>query len=271
MTKLATSFSPGERIRLDRIDTRFKADFEGKDEGREALVDRLERLHELQEAFYADSSHALLVVLQAMDTAGKDGTIEHVMGAFNPQGVEVTSFKVPTREELAHDFLWRIHRAVPRRGIIGIFNRSHYEDVLVVRVRQLVAESVWRPRFEMINQFESLLAANRTKIVKIFLHISPEEQHERLHSRQVTPHKQWKFNPGDLEDRKLWSRYQMAYEDALTKCNTEYAPWWVVPADRKWFRNLAVSEILIEALEELNPAYPKPEDDIDSFEIPDVE
>ena len=270
MTDLAFSLRPGQRFNLDDFDPGFNAGIDRKKRGVAMLEERLERLHELQEAHYADGSKALLIVLQAMDTAGKDGTIKHVMGAFNPQGVQVASFKAPTREELAHDFLWRVHKVTPGRGMIGIFNRSHYEDVLVVRVKELVPEAVWRPRYEQINDFERLLAANGVTIVKIFLHISPEEQAERLLARRERPDKQWKFNPGDLEDRKLWHQFQEAYEEALSRCNTEAAPWWVVPANRKRFRNLAVSEILVEALESMDPKYPEPVEDLDRYEIPEV-
>jgi len=205
-----------------------------------------------------------------MDTAGKDGTIEHAMGAFNPQGVHVRPFKVPTEEELAHDFLWRAHRVTPQRGMIGIFNRSYYEDVLVVRVKGLVPKKVWKARYEQINQFEQLLVDSGTTIVKLYLNIDPDEQAERLRERQVTPEKQWKFNPGDLEDRKLWPRFMGVYEDALTRCNTKAAPWHVIPANRKWYRNLVVSGVLIDALEAMNLRYPKPVKGVDAFEIPKV-
>jgi PPK2 family polyphosphate:nucleotide phosphotransferase len=270
MTELAFTRAPGRRFRLADIDPGHTAGYEDKGEVKKLVKENVDRLHDLQETLYADRGQALLIVVQAMDTAGKDGTIEHVMGAFNPQGVQVTSFKVPTEEELAHDFLWRVHKAVPRLGMIGIFNRSHYEDVLVVRVKKLVPETVWRARYEHINEFERLMASSGVRIVKIFLHISPEEQAERLRARQITPRKQWKFSPGDLEDRKLWWKYQKAYEDALSRCNTKWAPWYVVPADRKWYRNLAVSEILIETMESMDLRYPSPVADIDSYIIPEV-
>lgn len=270
MTDLAFSLPPGERFELKTLDPGYTAGYEKKKQARQALEDNLVKLHALQERLYADGSKALLIVLQAMDTAGKDGTIKHVMGAFNPQGVQVSPFKVPSEEELNHDYLWRVHKNVPRNGLIGIFNRSHYEDVLVVRVKSFVPEEVWQKRYEHINNFEKLLSDNGVHIVKIFLHISPEEQAERLRDRQHVPEKRWKFSPGDLEDRKLWFAYQAAYEDALTCCNTALAPWWVVPANRKWFRNLAVSEILIEAMEAMDSSYPEPVDDVQGYEIPDV-
>ncbi len=260
---------PGERFHLKDFDPDFTGPYHKKKEAREKTWANLERLNALQEMLYAQGKHALLIVLQAMDAGGKDGTIKHVMGAFNPQGVQVTPFKVPTEEELAHDFLWRVHKAVPRRGMIGIFNRSHYEDVLVVRVRSLVPKAVWRKRYTQINNFERLLADNGVTIVKFFLYISKEEQAERLRERQETPEKQWKFNPGDLDDRVLWDDYMDAFEDALSKCNTRHAPWYVIPANRKWYRNLVVSQVLIDTLEKLDLRYPDPPPDIESFVIPE--
>lgn len=264
----AFTVTPGESLRLADFPTREKGPYEDKDEGKKALAEDQPLLQELQQRLYADGSKALLVVLQGMDTGGKDGTIRHVMGAFDPQGVVVTSFKVPTAEELAHDFLWRIHKVAPKKGMVGIFNRSHYEDVGVVRVKSLVPEAVWRERYEQINAFEQTLAAAGTTIVKFFLHISPDEQKERLRERQERPDKQWKFSPGDLEDRKLWPAYMEAYSEALTRCNTPWAPWYVVPADRKWFRNLVVSEVLLQTMRGMDLRYPEPEEDVASFEIP---
>lgn len=270
MKALAITVAPGKRVRLADIPPDDTGPFKDKDEAAELTAANLERLAELQERLTASGSHALLVVLQAMDTGGKDGTIEHVMGAFSPQGVQVTSFKVPTEEELAHDFLWRVHKVVPRRGMVGIFNRSHYEDVLVVRVKGLAPEPVWRGRFDHINAFEKLLADSGVVIVKFFLHISPEEQARRLRARQRDPRKRWKFNPGDLEDRALWGRYMEAYEEALTRCSTPWAPWRVVPADHKWFRNLAVSQALVTVLEGLSLAYPPGPPGIEELPIPPV-
>lgn len=246
---------PGSDVSLDAYGT---ADTGGmtKKEARELLRGLKKRLNELQELLHATEKHALLVVLQGMDTSGKDGVIKHVMSAFNPQGYRVTGFKVPTRQELAHDFLWRVHRATPGRGMVGIFNRSHYEDVLVVRVENLVPEAVWRRRYEAINRFEEILSESGVVILKFFLHISREEQRERLQDRLRDPHDHWKFRMGDLKARAKWGEYKAAYEEALSKCSTEYAPWYVIPADRKWYRNLAVSRIVSETLGALDMKWP---------------
>ncbi len=227
------------------------------------------RLRQLQERLYAQGSQALLIVLQAMDAGGKDGTIKRVFEGVNPQGVTVTSFKAPTEEELAHDFLWRIHRHAPRRGYIGIFNRSHYEDVLIVRVNQLVPESVWQARYDHINAFERLLTDSGTRILKFYLHISKEEQRERFQERLDNPEKHWKFSHGDLAVRQRWTEYMRAYEDAISRCNTPYAPWYIVPANRKWYRNLVITRTIVETLEAMNPIYPSPEPDLDKVVIPD--
>jgi PPK2 family polyphosphate:nucleotide phosphotransferase len=267
MPRQPLTLAPGEKFHLADFDPNFTGPYGSKKEAKKQTAKNLERLNELQEMLYAQGEHALLIVLQAMDAGGKDGTIKHVMGAFNPQGVQVTPFKVPTEEELAHDFLWRIHKAVPRKGMVGIFNRSHYEDVLVVRVHELVPEGVWRRRYGQINNFERLLAGNKVTVVKFFLHISKEEQAERFRARQQTPSKQWKFSPSDLKERDLWDDYMAAFEDALSRCNTEYAPWYVIPANHKWYRNLAVSEVLVETLEKLDLRYPDPVPDIDSYVV----
>jgi PPK2 family polyphosphate:nucleotide phosphotransferase len=269
MKEQPVTLSPGARFALKEFETDYTGPYESKKAAREKTVTNLQRLNELQEMLYAQDKHALLIVLQAMDAGGKDGTIKHVMGAFNPQGVQVTPFKAPTEEEMGHDFLWRVHRAVPRRGMIGIFNRSHYEDVLIVRVKDLVPKTVWRKRYDHINNFEKLLADSGVTIVKFYLHTSKAEQKERLLERQTTPDKQWKFNPGDLEERKRWDAYMAAFEDALTHCNTKHAPWYVIPADHKWYRNLIVSQVLIDTLEKLDLRYPDPIPDIDSYVIPD--
>ena len=232
-----------------------------------ALHDLAMRLGELQERLYAESAQSLLVVLQAMDAGGKDGTVKHVFAAVNPQGVQVTSFKVPTREELGHDFLWRIHAHAPRHGDIAIFNRSHYEDVLVARVHELVDESTWRRRYRHINHFEGLLHDAGTRIVKLFLHISRREQAQRLQARLDDPTKRWKFNRGDLGERARWDDYMAAYEEAIARTSTEHAPWYVVPADHKWFRNWALSRIVIEALEAMDPRYPEPAEDLDGLVV----
>jgi PPK2 family polyphosphate:nucleotide phosphotransferase len=216
----------------------------------------LTRLSELQDRFWAEARRSVLVVLQGIDAAGKDGTIRKVMEAFNPQGCVVSSFKVPTPEELARDFLWRVHRRVPGKGEIGIFNRSHYEDVLVVRVRSLAPREVWSARYDQIRDFERLLTETGTTVLKFFLYIDRDEQRDRLQARYDDPTKRWKFSMGDLEDRKLWDDYIAAYEDALSKTSTDDAPWYVIPANRKWFRNLAVASILADTIADLGPAYP---------------
>jgi PPK2 family polyphosphate:nucleotide phosphotransferase len=226
------------------------------------------RMHDLQERLYAESGQSLLVVLQAMDAGGKDGTIEHVFRGMNPQGVQVASFKAPTAEELAHDFLWRIHKEVPRKGDVGVFNRSHYEDVLVVRVNELVPEDVWRPRYQHIRDFEQTLVASGTTIVKLMLHISKDEQRERLQARLDDPAKHWKFNPADLAEREHWDDYLDAFEDAVTETSTEAAPWHVIPADRKWYRNWSVLQILLATLEAMDPRFPPPADDLSGVTIP---
>jgi len=238
-----------------------------KKETKRTVKDLAERLGGLQERLYAESTRSLLVVLQAMDAGGKDGTVKHVFAGVNPQGVRVTSFKVPTDVELAHDFLWRIHGRTPSHGEIGIFNRSHYEDVLVARVHGLVDETTWRRRYHHINHFEALLHESGTRVVKLFLHISPEEQAERLQARLDDPTKRWKFNPGDLAERRRWDDYMTAYQEAIAHTSTEHAPWHVIPADRKWFRNWAVSRIVIEALEAMDPRYPEPAENLDGIAV----
>jgi len=260
---------PGSRVSLSDFDAAYTGTYRSKAETKAELKRNVERLDELQEVLWAEGKHALLIVLQAMDAGGKDGTIEHVMHGVNPQGCQVTSFKVPTEEDLDHDFLWRIHKATPRRGYIGIFNRSHYEDVLVVRVHNLVPEEVWQRRYEQINQFEKLLADTGTTILKFFLHISKEEQKERFEARLHDPKKNWKFSSKDVDERKLWDQYMAAYEDALSRCSTAWAPWHIIPADKKWFRNLTVSETIVQALERLELRYPPSLPGANSIEIPD--
>lgn len=259
---------PGEPLDLADHDPDSKAGFDGgKREGRKELPRLRDRLADLQERLWAESTRALLVVIQAIDTGGKDGTIRHVFTGVNPQGVHVRGFGVPSEEELAHDYLWRVHAETPERGAITIFNRSHYEDVLVVRVHGLVPEERWEKRYRHIREFERLLSDEGTRIVKLFLNISAEEQKERLQARLDEPDKNWKFNKGDLKDRALWDDYQTAFTVALQETSTEYAPWYVVPANRKWYRNLAVSSILIETLEDMDPQYPDPEPDLDQVVI----
>jgi PPK2 family polyphosphate:nucleotide phosphotransferase len=252
---------PGRRIRLRDLDT-SNAHGWTKEAAGPALDEQLERLTDLQDRLWAEGKRAVLVVLQGIDAAGKDGTIKKVMTAFNPQGCPVTSFKVPSSEELAHDYLWRVHKAVPRRGEIGIFNRSHYEEVLIVRVHGLVPRSVWRSRYDEINAFEAHLAANGTTIVKFFLSISKDEQRERFQARYDDPTKRWKFSMGDLDERERWDDYQAAFDDALSKTSTDVAPWYVIPADRKWFRNLAVATILADTMAGLKPRYPPVAEDV---------
>lgn len=259
---------PGSRVRLADYDPGFTGDYTKKGEAEEVLERNLKRLRKLQDVLWAEGKHALLIVLQGIDSGGKDGTIEHVMSGINPQGCQVTGFKVPTPEELAHDFLWRIHKATPRRGYIGIFNRSHYEDVLVVRVHNLVPEEAWSKRYDQINHFEQLLAESGTTILKFFLYISKDEQKKRFEDRLRDPAKNWKFSMGDVEERERWDDYLRAYEDALNKCSTPWAPWHIVPANHKWYRNLVVSEAVVEALEKLDLHYPPPLPDADKIVIP---
>lgn len=259
---------PGKKIKLAERDPQDTGDFKGgKEDGLKQIFKLNEKLQELQELLYAEGKHKILVVLQAMDTGGKDGAIRRVFDGVNPQGVKVASFKVPTAEEMAHDYLWRVHKVVPANGEMVIFNRSHYEDVLVVRVHNYVPKEVWSKRYEQINAFEKLLAENGTTILKFFLHISKDEQKERLQARLDDPTKHWKFSLGDLGERKLWDDYQSAYEDALIKTSTEYAPWYVVPANRKWYRDLVISKVLVETLESLKMKYPEPKDDLSGVVI----
>ena len=257
----ALHVAPGTRVRLGKADP---GDAHGWDKASAVRQTerQLARLTDLHDRLWAEAKHPVLVVLQGIDAAGKDGTITKVMSAFNPQGCEVTSFKVPTAEELAHDFLWRIHKAVPRTGEIGIFNRSHYEDVLVVRVHDLVPRSVWSKRYQVINEFERNLTESGTTIVKFFLSISREEQRQRFQERYDDPTKRWKFSMGDLAERKLWDAYQAAFEEALTKTSTDWAPWYIIPSDRNWFRNLAVATILTDTLASLRPKYPPVASDV---------
>jgi len=260
--------SPGAEVRLLEHDPDSKDGFVGgKTEGKAALPALRHQLAELQDKLWAESRNRLLVVLQAMDTGGKDGTISHVFKGANPQGVQVASFGPPTELELAHDYLWRVHPHVPRNGFITIFNRSHYEDVLVVRVRDLVPEERWRKRYQHINDFERLLTEEGTTIVKLFLHISPEEQRQRLQARLDDPSKRWKFRQGDLDDRKLWPKFQTAYEEMLTRTSTQNSPWYVVPANRKWYRNLVVSSILINALRGMDCRFPEPEMELEGLVV----
>jgi len=259
---------PESKVKLSSWDPDDIGDFKG---GKEAGLAQLEKLSDkldgLQELLFAEHKHKVLVVLQAMDTGGKDGAIRRVFSGVNPAGVRVASFKAPAPEELDHDYLWRIHKQVPGKGEMVIFNRSHYEDVLIVRVHNMVPAEVWSKRFEQINAFERTLAENGTTILKFYLHIDLDEQKERLQARLDDPTKRWKFRLGDLDERKLWPDYMKAYEDVLSKTSTKNAPWYIVPANRKWFRDLVISSMLVETLEGLKMKYPESEENLDGVVI----
>lgn len=256
------SVKPGARVKLAEIDPAFKGHHEDHESAAAETEHYAQRLLALQELLYAEGRRSLLICLQAMDTGGKDGVINHVLGAMNPQGCRVAHFRRPSAEEAAHDFLWRAHRAAPARGEVVIFNRSHYEDVLIVRVHELVAKSVWSGRYEQINEFERMLAEDGTVILKFYLHISIGEQLARFKERLDDPTKHWKISEADYAERKFWPEYLHAYEEALSRCSTEQAPWYVIPANHKWFRNLAVARIVVERLEAMGLAYPKPDVDL---------
>ncbi len=259
---------PGAAVDLAATDTVGAGPPDTKEEATAELDDLTDRLGELQERLWAEHRRSVLVVLQALDTGGKDGTIKHLFRKVNPVGARVASFRSPTEEELAHDFLWRVHRQTPARGELVVFNRSHYEDVVAVRVRRLAPEDVWRPRYRAIRGFERTLAEADTTVVKLFLHITKEEQAERLRARLEDPTKRWKFRVEDLDDRLLWDDHQAAYQEAIAETSTDRAPWYVVPADRKWYRNWAVSRIVVETLEAMDPRYP-PCDDLRDVVIGD--
>jgi PPK2 family polyphosphate:nucleotide phosphotransferase len=262
----ALRIRPGSRFRVDDVDPDGKSFAPGSKEKTAAASEKLlGRIGELQELLYAGHRHKLLVVLQGMDTSGKDGTVRHVFRDISPQGMRIASFKKPTEIELDRGYLWRIHAEVPGSGEIVVFNRSHYEDVLVVRVHELVPAAVWKKRYDQINDFEKMLTENGVTILKFFLHISPEEQRERLQARLDDPTKRWKFQHGDLEERKLWDDYMKAYEDAISKTSTQWAPWTVVPANRKWLRNWIVAKCVTDALEGLGMQYPQP--DLDDVKV----
>lgn len=257
----------GTQIDLQDYDPRRVVGDWDKESAARQIEENVAATRELAYRLYAENRRAVLLVLQGMDTAGKDGTIRAVFTGVNPQSCQIVPFKQPSVEELDHDFLWRIHKAIPRRGNIGIFNRSHYEDVLVVRVHNLVPRQEWESRYDRINEFEQLITDGGVKLVKCFLHISKGEQRERLQARLDRPHKRWKFSRGDLAERELWPDYQRAYETAVTRCNTEHAPWHIIPSDRKWYRNMVVSCILRETLEELDPQFPAPEEGLDDVVV----
>ena len=252
--------APETKVKLNKHPTDDTGKYDPKDDGKDHAQTRtdelLEKLATLQERLYANGEQALLIVLQGMDTSGKDGTIKHVMSSVNPQGCRVTSFKAPSIRELGHDFLWRVHQETPPKGHIGLFNRSHYEDVLITRVHGIVSDKLARQRFGQINDFERLLQQNGTTVLKFFLHISKDEQRKRLEARIQNPDKRWKFNPTDLAERKLWSKYIDVYEDAISATSTAHAPWYIVPADYKWYRNLIVAEAVVAALQTMKLRYP---------------
>ena len=260
---------PDTKVHLADYDPDDHGKYDDKDEAKDQTERYVERLAELQEVLWAEGKHALLVVFQALDAGGKDGVVEKVMHGVNPQGCYVASFKVPTPEELAHDYLWRVHKATPQKGYIGIFNRSHYEDVLVVRVHSLAPESVWKLRYDQINDFEEMLAESGTTILKFFLHISKEEQKQRFQDRLADPKKNWKFSLGDVKEREYWDDYMRAYEDVFSRCSTPWAPWYIVPADHKWYRDLVIARTIVEALEKLDMQFPPPLPDADKIVIPD--
>jgi len=259
--------NPESRVKLNKLPTddtgKYDPKNDGKDQAQARTDELLEKLAILQERLYANGEQALLIVLQGMDTSGKDGTIKHVMSGVNPQGCRVTSFKAPSTRELSHDFLWRVHQETPPRGYIGLFNRSYYEDVLITRVHDMISDKVAKQRFGQINDFERLLQQNGTTVLKFFLHISKDEQRKRLEARIQNPEKRWKFNPTDVAERKRWSTYVDVYEDALSATSTECAPWYIVPADYKWYRNLVVAEAVLTALQAMNLRCPPPPDGID--------
>ena len=256
--------APGSNVKLQDIDPGFKGHHH---QSHKDAVDEIEqdrkKLRALQELLHADDRCSLLICLQGMDTGGKDGTIDHFLGAMNPQGCRVAAFKQPTARELAHDFLWRVHQSVPAKGEVVIFNRSHYEDVLVVRVHDLVPEKVWSRRYDEINAFEKELVEDNTHVLKFYLHISKEEQLSRFKDRLDDPAKQWKISESDYKERKFWGDYTAAYEDALSRCSTKHAPWFVIPSDHKWFRDLVIARIVVEHLEALDMKFPSPSVDLE--------
>ncbi|MBW4501066.1 MAG: polyphosphate kinase 2 family protein [Scytonema hyalinum WJT4-NPBG1] len=260
---------PEQPIVLAAIDPNTSEGYKNKKDAEDELEHQRQRLQNLQERFYAEHQRSLLIVLQAMDTGGKDGTIKHVFGGLNPQGCQVWSFKKPSDEESSHDFLWRYHQRTPQRGMISIFNRSHYEDVLIVRVKQLVPQEVWQERYQVINEFEHMLTLNNIRVIKFFLHISKDEQKRRLESRLKDPNKHWKFSSNDIKERQFWDDYQAAFEDAINNCSTAYAPWYVVPANKKWYRNLVVARTIADTLESMNPQYPPGEVGLENIVVPD--
>ncbi len=258
---------PGDQFTLRSLPTRGKEFHDDRDDAEKEFKKLRKELVHWQEKLYSEGEQKLLILFQAMDAGGKDGTGRVVFQGVNPQGVCVTSFKKPSTLELAHDYLWRVHQAVPPKGMIGVFNRSHYEDVLVARVNHLVPKDVWQQRFEQINHFEKMLHDTGTTILKFFLHISKEEQGERLQERIDKPEKRWKFNKDDLSTRTQWDDYMKAYHDVLTRCTTKHAPWYVIPADQNWYRNLAVMKVIVDALRSMNPQFPEVNEDWEQMQI----
>ncbi len=266
---------PGDSISLNGVgkgcDLEHTPEYTGayrkKGETKKPLKKLNKQMLKLQELLYAENQHALLIILQGMDTCGKDGTIRKVMAGINVQGCDVVSFKVPSVDEISRDFLWRAHKAVPQKGKIGIFNRSHYEDVLVVRVHDLVPKSVWKQRYQQINDFEKMLVENGTVVLKFFLHISKDEQKERLESRISDPSKHWKITEADIRERAYWDDYMQAYEAVLQKCSTDWAPWYIIPANKKWYRNLVITERIVKTLEGLDMKFPKPASDVSILSV----
>ena len=247
---------PGHRIRLAKINPDDTGRIT-KDQALDRFVELREKVSLLQERLYAEHKRSLLIVFQALDTGGKDGAIKNLCSGLNPAGIRISAFKVPTQAELDHDFLWRVHKATPDKGMIGMWNRSHYEDVLVTRVHKLIEKKVWKARYDQINSFEKILTENGTTVLKLMLHISKDEQKRRLQARLDTAEKQWKFNLGDLKERALWDDYEKAYEDAINCCSTDHAPWYIVPANHKWARNLGVVEVVLRTLKKMDPRFPK--------------
>ena len=261
--------TPGKRVNLNDYPPEYTGAYEKKGQTKAPLKKLQKELLKLQELLYAENQHALLIILQGMDTCGKDGTIRKVMSGINVQGCDVFSFKAPSADELSRDFLWRAHKAVPSQGKIGIFNRSHYEDVLVVRVHNLVPEQVWTQRYQQINDFEKMLVENGTVILKFYLHISKDEQKARLEDRINDPTKHWKVQASDIRERAYWNDYMQAYEVMLQKCSTDWAPWHIIPADKKWYRNLVITECVVETLKKLDMKYPAPAIDVTQLTIED--
>lgn len=260
---------PEKPIVLADFDPDTAEHYKKKKDTEKELEKQRDRLIDLQRRLYAENKQSLLVVLQAMDTGGKDGTIKSVFQGVNPQGCQVWSFKKPSDEEASHDFLWRYHQRTPQRGMISIFNRSHYEDVLIVRVKNLVSEDVWRQRYHAINEFEQMLTLSNIRVIKFFLHISKDEQKLRLESRLANPNKRWKFSSNDIKERLLWDDYQTAFEDAINNCSTAHAPWYVVPANKKWYRDLVIARAIADTLEAMNPQYPAAEQGLENITIPE--